>query len=143
MCFFLKIYIYNWEEEEWRHEIDLPLNNKTDPACGKIKDPTTDQTWIVIAGGFDPLKINNTNLVYLWNPETNEVKPGPALPFNNDGMHIIEYTETEILMLSGFRGSNTILSFSLENGWQAWGGTTVDNSFSAAFMVPKHFGSCA
>lgn len=137
-----KIYIYNWEEKEWRHEVDLPITNMTDPACGKIKDPVTDQTWIVMAGGFDPLKIVNTNLVYLWNPETNEVKQGPSIPQNNDGMQIIEYTETEILMLSGYHGDKTILSFSLERGWQTWGPTQVDNTLSAAFMVPRHFGSC-
>ena len=105
-------------------------------------DPVTDETWILIAGGFDPSIDKNTDLVYLWNPESNQVKPGPSLPKGNDGMQIIEYTDTEILMLSGYYGAHAILSFSFENGWQTWGGTQVDNSLSTAFMVPREFASC-
>ena len=122
--------------------MDLPLNNFTNPGCGKIKDPATDQTWIIIAGGNDPSRDVSTSLVYLWNPESNQVKPGPVLPFTSDGSQIIELTETEVLMLSWFDGKKMILSFSLENGWQTWGTTLVDISRSAAFIVPRHFGSC-
>jgi hypothetical protein len=90
--------------------LDLPLNDKTDPACARIKDPYTDRTWILIAGGFNPILIQNTNKVLLWDPENNEVQPGPPIPFNNDGMHIIEYTETEVLMAGGFHGDQVTIS---------------------------------
>ena len=110
----------------------------TDPACGKIKDPVTGRNWILIAGGFNPTPIVNTNHVFLWDPENNEVKVGPALPFSNDGMYLIEYTETEILMVSRYHGDQVILSFSFENGWQAWESTRVFNSLGAE--IQKQFG---
>ncbi len=87
------------------------MNNKTDPACARIKDPYTDRTWILIAGGFNPILIQNTNEVLFWDPENNEVQPGPPIPFNNDGMHIVEYTETEVLMAGGFKGNKVSISF--------------------------------
>ena len=137
------MFIYNWEREEWRQQLDLPLNNMTHSACGKIKDPYTDRLWILIAGGFDPIREKNTDQVWLWDPESNEVQAGPEIPKANDGMHIIEYAETEILMLSGYHGDHTILSFSFETGWQTWGNTINDISFAAAILVPKYFGGCS
>jgi hypothetical protein len=76
----------------------------SDPACGRIKDPYTDRMWILIAGGFDAALDVNTNRVWLWDPENNEVRAGPALPAANDGMHLIEYTETEVLVVGGYHG---------------------------------------
>ena len=99
-----QVYIYNWKEVEWRLELELPLNDMSDPACGRIKDPYTDRVWILIAGGFDATKDANSDRVWLWDPENNEVLPGPALPAANDGMHLIEYAETEVLMIGGYHG---------------------------------------
>ena len=113
-----------------------------DPSCARIKDPYTDRTWILIAGGFNPILIRNTNQVFLWDPENNEVQPGPTLLFANNGMIIVEYTETEVLMAGGYHGDQNILSFSFENGWQSWGSTRVVNTDGSVIMVPKHFGSC-
>jgi hypothetical protein len=53
-------------------------------------------------------------------------------------MYLIEYTETEILMVSRYHGDQVILSFSFENGWQAWESTRVFNSLGAE--IQKQFG---
>lgn len=140
--FFQQASIYNWTDEGWIYALELPLNDMAGTACGKIKDPFTDQNLIMIAGGFNPILDKNTDKVWFWDPITNQVQAGPEMPFANDGMKILEYTPTVALMLSGYHGDHDIFYFSVGFGWQKFGETMIDNTFSAPILVPNDFGSC-
>ena len=134
--------IYNWEDELWFHARELPLNDMAGTGCAKIKDPFSDQILIMIAGGFNPILDKNTDKVWFWDPATNEIQAGPEIPFANDGMKILEYTGTVVLMLSGYHGDHDIFYYSVAFGWQKFGETTIDNTFSAPVLVPNNFGAC-
>ena len=132
--------IYNFEDETWHYgpELIYPTANA---ACGVIKDPYSDQTLVMVAGG-DP----SSTQVQFVNTADLTAYEGDSLPEDMIGQALVEVSDDMVVLVGGTASgvdSDCIYTFDFENGLSACTSLGAGvGAGSTAFAIPADAIAC-